>query len=122
MEAHHLIPEEIWNDQTNRTFFKDIGLKGKGNGRDSWTNGIFLPSTPDLANANNFAYYHRGSHNNYSQHVALKIENIRNTFNNSKQTVKDKQIAIQAVKDLQKSLFNMLNARKPCSANAVRLS
>lgn len=46
-QAHHLIPEEVWKN--NKKFLRKIGMKGKGKGRDSWTNGVFLPDYEDIA-------------------------------------------------------------------------
>lgn len=34
---HHLIPQVVWKE--NKIFFNSFGMKGKGLGRDSWTNG-----------------------------------------------------------------------------------
>ncbi len=36
-QTHHLIPQAVWKE--NKTFFNSFGMKGKGFGRASWTNG-----------------------------------------------------------------------------------
>ena len=36
-QTHHLIPQAVWKE--NKIFFNSFGMKGKGLGRDSWTNG-----------------------------------------------------------------------------------
>ena len=77
-QAHHLIPEKVWND--NRDFLNEIGMKGKGFGRDSASNGIFLNNSEVLGNKNNFLYYHNGSHGIYSNQVDKKIAAFKSEY------------------------------------------
>ena len=77
-QAHHLIPEQVWND--NRAFLNEVGMKGKGFGRDSASNGIFLNSSEALGNKNNFLYYHNGSHSIYSNQVDKKIAAFKSEY------------------------------------------
>ena len=41
-QTHHLIPQAVWKE--NKIFFNSFGMKGKGLGRDSWTNGWVSPT------------------------------------------------------------------------------
>ena len=77
-QAHHLIPEKVWND--NRDFLNEIGMKGKGFGRDSASNGIFLNNSEVLGNKNNFLHYHNGSHDIYSNQVDKKIAAFKSEY------------------------------------------
>ena len=40
MQAHHLIPEQVWKDHTS--FFSDIGMSGD---RDKKENGVLMPGS-----------------------------------------------------------------------------
>ena len=66
MQAHHLIPVEVWKD--NVTFLNTIGLSGQ---RDTASNGI---DSEIEARKNNKAFYHNGSHGNYSKIVDTRIK------------------------------------------------
>ncbi|RPD43590.1 RHS repeat protein, partial [Hymenobacter sediminis] len=106
-QAHHLIPEEIWNDPVNRRFFKNIKLRG----RDSASNGIFLPNSQVLGDGYGFERYHLGSHTNYSQNVRRQVEAIRTRFGAQPVTPATIAQARQDIQQLQTNLHAQLNTR-----------
>ena len=116
-QAHHLIPEQVWKD--NRDFFNEVGMKGKGFGRDSASNGIFLNSSEALGNENKFLYYHNGSHSAYSTDVGNRIETIRSEYetiaNDPKKSQLEKaearQRAKQKIIDYQNELKSNIGQR-----------
>ena len=55
-------------------------MKGKGKGRDSWTNGLFMPSTSADARQANLEWYHNGSHSRYGKGVDNRIKAIRKEY------------------------------------------
>ncbi|MBU6956898.1 AHH domain-containing protein [Pseudomonas sp. CVAP len=57
MQAHHLIPEEVWGRQAS--FFSDIGMAGE---RDKKENGILMPDSAEQARKTKRVFYHCGSH------------------------------------------------------------
>lgn len=69
-QAHHIIPEQVWKE--NSDFFKKIGLRG----RDSASNGVFLPNSKEVALKNSLQYFHCGSHPDYNVTVDKEIKNI----------------------------------------------
>ena len=80
-QAHHLIPEEIWNE--NMSFFNKIGME---NMRDHRSNGLLMPSNERKARQMGRRYYHCSNHNNYSHLVRLQVEDIRATLNKVSKT------------------------------------
>ncbi|AIQ13787.1 RHS repeat domain-containing protein [Paenibacillus durus] len=76
MQAHHIIPEEIW--KANSGFFKQIGLGGK---MDEAFNGILLPDSYKSAKAKGMDIIHSGSHPQYSDIVRSRALRIRQQFN-----------------------------------------
>ena len=116
-QAHHLIPEQVWND--NRAFLNEVGMKGKGFGRDSASNGIFLNSSEALGNKNNFLYYHNGSHSTYNTDVGDRIKKIKDEYekiaNDPKKSQLEKaearQRAKQEIIDYQNELRSNIGQR-----------
>lgn len=74
-QAHHVIPEEIWGENTG--FFNNIGLNGR---MDEAFNGILLPDNNGTARQSGSRTIHRGSHDQYSNHVRGRVATIRNNF------------------------------------------
>ena len=103
MQAHHLIPEEIWNNHS--VFFKNIGMEGK---RDVAANGILLPDSEAKARQMRKAFYHCGSHGViYSPLVDNQVTAIERRFNQGKITDVQARAEIEA---LQKRLRTSLDA------------
>ncbi|WP_152603480.1 AHH domain-containing protein [Burkholderia paludis] len=71
MQAHHLIPEEVWG--RHQAFFNKIGLEGK---RDAKENGLLMPDSEAKAKAMKRKFYHCGSHGVYSAIVEARVDNI----------------------------------------------
>ena len=103
-QTHHLIPQAVWKE--NKAFFNAIGMKGKGLGRDSWTNGLYMPSTEADARSSLREFFHRGSHNNYNDSVSRELKKIRKEFKQGKITAEQ---ARQRVQDLQERLKKRLS-------------
>jgi RHS repeat-associated protein len=72
MQAHHLIPEEIWG--RNQTFLDQIGI---GRERDFASNGVLLHDNEADARSNQKPVWHRGSHANYSDMVNTRVQDIQ---------------------------------------------
>ena len=102
MQAHHIIPEKVWNDPTNSQFLNDIGL---GSQRDAASNGLHMYDSESLARQNGKAYYHRGRHDDYSKKVNARLKEIRDDYKIHKDKVKAKA----EVERLQKRLRNVLD-------------
>ncbi len=92
-QAHHLIPEEIYDNNT--VFFSKINFKLNGLG-----NGIMLPEVP-----NQYISSHKGYHKWYSQAVGDEISFIQGKYKCAKQQ------AI-AVERLQRNLDRALRLGK----------
>jgi core protein len=103
-QTHHLIPQAVWKE--NKAFFNAIGMKGKGLGRDSWTNGLYMHSTEADARSSLREFFHRGSHNNYNDSVSRELKKIRKEFKQGKITAEQ---ARQRVQDLQERLKKRLS-------------
>ncbi|MDO4729355.1 MAG: RHS repeat-associated core domain-containing protein [Bacteroidota bacterium] len=118
-QAHHLIPNEIWKQ--NEKFFNNIGFAGQHEA----TNGIALPNTQQGAIQEGYAYYHNGSHSEYSDKIKVRVDKIKNKYNdNIKRGMNPNQASNQAVKelqDLQKMSHRLLN-RKTKSNTCNRVS
>ena len=69
-QAHHIIPEQVW--RRNNVFFKEIGLRG----RDSASNGVFLPNSKEVSSKNSLQYFHCGSHPDYNVTVDKEIKKL----------------------------------------------
>ena len=127
MQAHHLIPVEVWKD--NVTFLNTIGLSGQ---RDTASNGILLYDSEIEARKNNKAFYHNGSHSNYSKIVDTRIKKIqkkydadikdimRNHNGDIEKITKATQEARKRVENLQNRLRKILD--KEARGNYRRLS
>ena len=103
-QTHHLIPQAVWKE--NKAFFNSIGMKGKGLGRDSWTNGLYMPSTEADARSSLREFFHRGSHEKYSNEVRDVLKDIQEEFRRGEITATQ---ARKRVQDLQKSLKKRLS-------------
>ncbi|WP_338815838.1 AHH domain-containing protein (plasmid) [Bernardetia sp. Wsw4-3y2] len=75
MQAHHIIPEEIW--KVNKDFLDEIGLDGQ---MDKATNGILLPDKATGVVSGGPQIVHRGSHPEYSIEVGGRVTNIFNAY------------------------------------------
>ncbi|WP_274519663.1 MULTISPECIES: AHH domain-containing protein [unclassified Pseudomonas] len=75
LQAHHIIPEEIWED--NITFMDDIGVGGN---MDNKENGVLMPDSADKAKQMKRKFYHCGSHDVYSRAVQEEISEIASAF------------------------------------------
>lgn len=92
MQAHHIIPEEVWTKYQG--FFDSLGLE-----RDAASNGILLPDSEDKITFNGPQVYHRGSHPQYSSEVENKVYQVftaldRNQINQTqaKQIIENLQV------------------------------
>ncbi|WP_123585339.1 RHS repeat-associated core domain-containing protein [Pseudomonas brassicacearum] len=76
MQAHHLIPEEVWNRQAS--FFSDIGMSGE---RDKKENGILMPDSAEQAKKTKRVFYHCGSHSKvYTPMVNNMVTTVRSKY------------------------------------------
>lgn len=72
MQAHHIIPEEVW--KKNQDFFDKIGLSGQ---MDKASNGILLPDRASAITNSTPQTIHFGSHPEYSGIIGEKVESIK---------------------------------------------
>ena len=96
LQAHHLIPVEIWNSFD--TFFNNIGMGGQ---RDSAPNGILIPSNATSLASSTLDIIHNTSHDNYSELVRERLALIVEDFNNGNITAEQAQ---SSVANLQNNL------------------
>ena len=111
------------------TFLNTIGLSGQ---RDTASNGILLYDSEIEARKNNKAFYHNGSHGNYSKIVDTRIKKIqkkydanikdimRNHNGDIEKITKATQEARKRVENLQNRLRKILD--KEARGNYRRLS
>jgi RHS repeat-associated protein len=93
MQAHHLIPEEVWG--RHEPFLNQIGLAGK---RDVAENGLLMPDNAAKAKQMKKKFYHCGSHAKYSGLVDRQVFDIEHDFHNgtiSASEAKEKISALQ---------------------------
>lgn len=102
LQAHHIIPEEIWRD--NKKFLDKIGIGGD---RDKAQNGVLMPDSEAKAKQMKRKLYHCGSHPLYSIGVNEKLRRIETQLNKGEITVSQ---AKDKVGDLQKTLRVVLSA------------
>jgi len=100
MQAHHVIPEEIWGQ--NKQFLDDIGLGGQ---RDLATNGILLPDNAGGVTKNGPQVVHRGSHPKYSAEIDGRLQTIKKAHADG---LIDDKAARNAVRKLQMEYKNKL--------------
>ena len=100
MQAHHVIPEEIWGQ--NQQFLDDIGLGGQ---RDKATNGILLPDNAGGVTKHGPQVVHRGSHPKYSAEIDGRIQTIKRAHADG---LIDDKAARNAVRKLQMEYKNKL--------------
>lgn len=116
-QAHHIIPEQVWKE--NNKFFKEIGLRG----RDSASNGVFLPNSKEVASKNNLQYFHYGSHPEYNKRVKKDIEEIQELYKIESGNLKPniaKTNAINRIRNLQNDYRQKMSAYytgEPASIN-----
>jgi RHS repeat-associated protein len=103
MQAHHLIPEEIW--AKNEKFLNSSGMKGQ---RDAKGNGVLLPDSEKVGKQKGKAYYHRGSHAKYSAMVDAEIKKIKKNGGGKAE-----------IEALQKRLRNKLNKKSKSGCTRV---
>ncbi|MHC1774113.1 MAG: type VI secretion system tube protein TssD [Lentimicrobium sp.] len=72
MQAHHLIPEEVWQDKEYEEMFNDLGME-----MDDKTNGILLPGSNQKRVAVGAKVFHNGSHPKYSEFVRNEVAKIK---------------------------------------------
>jgi len=75
-QAHHLIPNQVWNNNTTKKFFNAIGFTGQ----HSASNGLAMPSTAQSANINNRSIIHSGNHSNYNTNVQGAVDRIQHRY------------------------------------------
>ena len=118
-QTHHLIPQAVWKE--NKAFFNSIGMKGKGLGRDSWTNGLYMPSTEADARSSLREFFHRGSHKNYNDSVSRELQKIRGEFQQGKITAAQARKRVQNLqKRLKKRLSKSLSVGGCASTNSPK--
>ena len=106
-QAHHIIPEQVWKE--NNKFFKEIGLRG----RDSASNGVFLPNSKEVASKNNLQYFHYGSHPEYNKKVNNEIIEIQKLYEIESKNLKPniaKTNAINRIRNLQNDYRQKMSA------------
>lgn len=95
MQAHHVIPKEVW--KFNQRFFDAIGMGGQ---RDVAANGIAIPKNAQTARQRGLPY-HCGSHPLYSGQTQVRVESIADDFRDGLISASQARTAIQ---NLQNSL------------------
>jgi RHS repeat-associated protein len=100
MQAHHVIPEEVW--KANQDFFDNIGLGGQ---MDKATNGILLPDKASGIVPGGPQIVHRGSHPEYSAEIGGKVSTIRSAYDNG---LIDDKTAKKQIRKLQMEYKNKL--------------
>ncbi len=95
MENHHLIPEQIWEQNDNKLMLDQLGLN-----MDDSFNGRLVAGSEAKRKALNDKVYHRGSHPQYSAMVAEKMDKIRRKW---KPGVNDDD-TIRRIRKLQRKL------------------
>ena len=106
-QAHHIIPEQVWKE--NSDFFKEIGLRG----RDSASNGVFLPNSKEVASKNNLQYFHCGFHDKYNDLIRKEITVIYELYTIESKTIKPdiaKANAINSIRNLQNDFRQKMSA------------
>ena len=111
LQAHHIIPEEIWAKR--KDFLDDIGIGGN---RDKAENGVLMPDSEAKAKQMKRKLYHCGSHPIYSTLINQKLIRIENQFNDGKITAAQ---AREKVANVQTSMRVVLSAP---GSNPIRLS
>ncbi|WP_127491313.1 RHS repeat-associated core domain-containing protein [Acinetobacter calcoaceticus] len=96
LQAHHIIPEEIWAKR--KVFLDDIGIGGN---RDKAENGVLMPDSEAKAKQMKRQLYHCGSHPIYSAGINQKLGQIQREFESKKITVSQ---ARAKVANLQSSM------------------
>lgn len=69
LQAHHIIPEEVWKN--NQYMFDTLGME-----MDVARNGIHLADSDAGRVARGDAVYHRGSHPDYNAKMEVEVEKI----------------------------------------------
>ncbi|WP_225548741.1 AHH domain-containing protein, partial [Chromobacterium violaceum] len=110
MQAHHLIPEEIWGK--HQKFFDRIGLEGQ---RDAATNGLLMPDSAEKAKEMHRKFYHCGSHPAFSAAMNTQVTKIEDKLNSGKIDAAQARNEIAA---LQKATRATLSAS---GSNPIRL-
>jgi hypothetical protein len=93
LENHHLITQEVWKN--NQSMFDHLGLD-----KDDAFNGRKVAGSESTRVQLGDAVYHRGSHPQYSNHVASKVTQIRTKW---KPGVND-DATIRRIRRLQRQL------------------
>ncbi|UPF06706.1 AHH domain-containing protein [Pseudomonas mosselii] len=75
LQAHHVIPEQIWKNHTS--FFSAIGLGGD---MDKKENGVLMPESEAKAKQMGRMFYHCGSHTKYSEGVDFEVSRISTAY------------------------------------------
>lgn len=96
LQAHHIIPEEIWAKR--KDFLDDIGIGGN---RDKAENGVLMPDSEAKAKQMKRQLYHCGSHPIYSAGINQKLGQIQREFESKKITASQ---ARDKVANLQSSM------------------
>ncbi|MEN8639315.1 RHS repeat-associated core domain-containing protein [Pseudomonas sichuanensis] len=102
MQAHHLIPEQIWRERAS--FFSDIGMYEQ---RDAKENGLLMPDSADKAKSMGKMFYHCGSHGKvYSPMVDNMVAKVQDRYDAG---VIDEAQARSEVATIQKRLRTSLS-------------
>ena len=102
LQAHHIIPEEIWAKR--KDFLDDIGIGGD---RDKAANGVLMPDSEAKAKQMKRQLYHCGLHPVYSRGINKSLDDIQKDFENNKITAAQ---AREKVSNLQKTTRAILLA------------
>ena len=104
MQAHHVIPEQVWDNPQNKAMFDHLGMQ-----KDAAQNGILLPDNEALRQQLGTGVYHSGSHPQFNAQVQADVDAIRNQHVPG---VNDASIRTK-LEDLQKKL------QKDCASGNV---
>ena len=102
MQAHHLIPEQIW--KRHLQFFEDIGM---GDEMDNANNGVLAPCSESKAKSMNRAFYHCGSHAIYSAQIEARIAEIENDFKDKAIDASTARAKIAEIQTTSRRLLSM---------------
>ena len=109
-QTHHIIPERTWDKFSN--FLKDIGMKGKGRGKNSYSNGLYMPSDMDEATKCKRKFFHNSRHRDYTSLIEKRLEKWQEQVKNGDMT---KQKALEKVQNLQKIAKRLLSSKSNIS-------
>lgn len=101
-QTHHIISEKTWDKYSS--FFEKIGMKGKG--KNSYTNGVYMPSDESEAIKCKRKFFHRSRHRKYTQLIDKRLGRLEKELRMGKITPEE---AFNKVAKLQEVARNFLS-------------